>query len=136
MAISHAGTARQLDVAQGQVAHALVADLAIEDGADEHLARVRLERVEVDVPAAQAGPVAGERRQPVGVDEDAAALHLGDEPDDPRQATVGAGHGDDVVDSSDRRAAGIEQRQPHHAEGVDQLPGHRPEAIAPNRRAA
>ena len=97
---------------------------------------MRPERVEVDVPAAQARPVTGEGGQPVGVDEDAPALHLGDEPDDPRQATVGAGHGDDVVNPSDRRAAGVEQRQPHHAERVDELPGHRHEAIAPNRRAA
>ena len=84
--------------------------------------------MEVDVPAAQPGAVAGESRQAIGVDEDAAALHLGDEPDDSGQAPAGAGHDDDVVDSSDRRAAGIEQRQPHHAEGVDQLPGHPPEA--------
>ena len=41
---------------------------------------------------------------------------------------LGAGHGDDVVDPSDRRAAGIEQRQSHHAEGVDELGGHRTEA--------
>ena len=89
MAISQAEPLGSSTVAQGDVAHGLVADLAIDDGADEHLAGVRLERVEVDVPAAQPRPVAVERGQPVGVDEDAAALHFGDEADDPRQPPVG-----------------------------------------------
>ena len=79
-----------VDGAQADVADGLVADLAVDHvGADEHLARPRLERVEVDVPAAQPGAVAAELGDPVGVDEDPPPLALGDEADDARRLARG-----------------------------------------------
>ncbi len=125
MAISHDFPRVVLDGAQADVADGLAADLAVDDvGADQHLARLRLERVEVDVPAAQPGAVAGELGDPVGVDEDPAALALGDESDDARQRARPTGHGDDVLDPADRRPTGVEQRQAHHPERVDQVASH------------
>ena len=60
---------------QGDVADRLVADARVDEvAADEDLAAVRLERLEVDVPAAQPGAVAVQGAEPVGVDEDLAPL--------------------------------------------------------------
>ena len=115
----------------GDVADGLVADLAVDQlGTDQHLAGPRLERVEVDVPAAQPGAVAVEVGDSVGVDEDPAALAVGDEADDAwcdRLTFVAARparNHHDVFESSDLSAAGIEEREPHHPECVDQLTGH------------
>ena len=94
----------------------LVADLAVDQvGADQHLAGARLERVEVDVPAAQARAVAVELGDPVGVDEDPPPLAAGDEPDDAAGsaalvATHAARDDDEVFDRADLGATGVEQR--------------------------
>ena len=78
--------ARVVDGAQADVADRLVADAAVEQvGADEDLTGLGLERVEVDVPALQAGAVARQFGDAVGVDEDSPPLAFGDEPDDARR---------------------------------------------------
>ncbi len=120
-----------VDLGQADVADGLVADAAVDHRLpDEHLTGSRLERVEIDVPAAQAQPVAAQLGQPVGVDEDAPALALGDEADDSRRLTRTPGDGDDVLDPADLGAGRVEQRQPHDSKGVDQLAGHAPEPTA------
>ena len=48
----------------------------------------------------------------------------GDEADDAGRMPPAAGDDDDVVDPADRRATGVEQRQAHHPERVDQLACH------------
>ena len=102
---------------QGDVADRLVADLAVDQMlADQHLARAGLERVEVDVPAPQTSAIAVERGDPVGIDEDAAALTARHESDDAgRDGRVAALAGtarddDDVVEATDLGAGGVEQR--------------------------
>ena len=125
MASCHHDLAPVATLAHGDVADRLVADAPIDDVApDEHLARLRLERVEVDVPAAQANAVAVDPGEPAGVDEDAAALAGGDETEHSRRHTGAAGDDDDVVEPTDRRTAGIEQRQAHDSERVDQIACH------------
>ena len=120
-----AAALRVVDRAQGDVADRLVADPLVDDVApDEDLAGPRLERVEVDVPAAQAQPVALQVGEAVGVDEDPPPLALGDEADDPRRLARRGRDGDDVLDAADRRAPCVKQRQPHDAERLDQLAGH------------
>ena len=78
----------------------------------KRLAGARLERVQVDVPAPQTHTVAVEVGDAGGVDEDAAVLAAGDEPDDPwwMSAAHAAGNDDDVLDLADLRSAGVEQR--------------------------
>ena len=106
------GAARALDGLQPDVADRLVADALVDDvGAEQHLAGVAVEGVEVEVPAAQADAVVAELGDAVGVDEDAPPLALGDEAGDPRRGTRQRRHGDDVLDAPDGRAAGVEQRQ-------------------------
>ncbi len=110
---------------EGDVADCLVVDLAIDQvGPDEHFARARLERVEVDVPAPQPGAVTGQLTDPLGVDEDPPPLTFGDEADDPWRVARTAAHDHHVLDPSDRRASRVEQREPHDPEGIDQLTGH------------
>ena len=138
------GRAGVVLAAKGDVADGLVADVPVDQlGADQHLARPGLERVEVDVPAAQPGAVAVELGDTVRVHEDPPPLAAGDESDDARRnrrfrALAGAtGDGDDVLDSPDRCSTCVEQRQPHHPECVDQLTGHArrlPTAPGPNVR--
>ena len=112
------------DVADRLVAGPLVDDVL----ADQHFAGPGLERVEVDVPAAQPGAVAVDLGDPMGVDEDAPTLAVGDEPDDAWRGAGPTGNGDDVGDPADGGAAGVQQRQPHHAECVDEVTGHAAEA--------
>ena len=109
----------------GDIADRLVADLAIDDVApDQHLAGLWLERVEVDVPAAQAGAVAVDPRQAGGVDEDPPALTGGDEAEHTWSDTGATRNDDDVVEATDGRTTCIEQRQAHDSERVDQLACH------------
>ena len=90
------------DRPQGDVADGLVAELAVDHRlTDEDLAGTRLERVEVDVPAAQPEAVAAQLGQPAGVDEDAPALALGDEADHAGRLTGTPGDGHDVLDPPD-----------------------------------
>ena len=98
--------------------------LSMHVAADEDLAGPGLERVEVDVPAAQAGTVAVEAADAGGVDEDAPALAGGDEAEDAGRAAVRAGDDDDVVEPADGVAAGVEQGQAHHPERVDEVACH------------
>ncbi len=113
----------------------LVADLLVDDvAADQQLARARLERVEVDVPTAQAGAFAVERGDAGAVDEDAPTLAGGDEPEHPWCATAMAGNDDDVVEPADGGTARVEQRQAHDAKCVDQLPCHAGKATPHLRR--
>ena len=119
------GAPRALDGLQPDVADRLVVDPLVDDlGAEQHLAGVAVEGVEVEVPAAQPDAVVAELGDAVGVDEDAPALALGDEPGDPRRGPGERRHGDDVLDAPDGRAGGVEQRQAHDAERPDQLAGH------------
>ncbi len=68
--------------------------------------------------------LAVERRDAMGVDEDAASLAARDEAQDPRGiVTVGRGE-HDVFDASDRRAVSVLQRQASHAERVDEVARH------------
>ena len=60
----------------------------------------------------------------VGVDEDPPALAGGDEAEHARGDAGAAGNDDDVVEPADGRAAGVEQRQAHDPERVDQLACH------------
>ncbi len=115
---------------QADVADALTAlDLLIDDlVADQRLAGAWLERVEVDVPAPEPDAVAVEFGDPRRVDEDPAMLTGGDEPGDTRRLADSAGHDDDVLDLADLGAAGVEQRQAHHPERVDQLACHAAQA--------
>ena len=88
--------------AQGDVADGLVADFLVEHVApDEQLARLGLERVEIDVPAAQARAVAVDRAEPGAVDEDAPALAGGDVSDDTWRGAGARGHDHDVFDATD-----------------------------------
>ena len=71
--------------AQGHVGHHFVSHLLVDDvGAQQALAFLGLERVEVDVPTAQAGARIVEGRHTVGVHEDAAALAAGNKAQHPR----------------------------------------------------
>ena len=127
LAISHECPTVVPDGAQADVADGLVADLAVDDvAADQHLARLRLERVEVDVPAAQPGAVAGEAGDPVGVDEDPAALALGDEPDDAAGASRPGRPGTATMSWIRPIVAppASSSGKPHHPEGVDEIAGH------------
>ena len=114
-----------VDLAQADVGHGLVADLAVDHVlADEELAGHRLERVEVEVPAAQAGAVAAELGDAVGVDEDPSSLAPGDEADDARRFARSTRDSDEVVHPADLRAARVEQGQAHHPERVDEFASH------------
>ena len=114
-----------LDLAQADVADGLAAHGAVDDfGRDQLLAGPALERVQVDVPAAQPDAVvvdAGDARR---VDEDPPALAAGDEPDDPWRSAGSARHDHDVDDLADLGATGVEQGQAHHPECVDHLACH------------
>ena len=116
---------------QRDVADGFVADLAVDQFAtDQDFTGAGLERVEIDVPAAQPCPVAVEVGDAVGAHEDPAPLTVGDEARPPRgdrglAALAGSTRDDhDVFDPADVGAAGIEQRQPHHPERIDQVSGH------------
>ena len=125
MATSHDVVPPRVDGAQADVGHRLVADLAVDHVlADEELPGHRLERVEVEVPAAQAGTVALEVGDAVGVDEDPSSLTLGDEPHDAWGFARPAGHGDQVMHPTDLCASRVEQGQAHHAERVDEFASH------------
>ena len=103
----------------------LVADRPVDQvGADQCFAGTRLERVEIDVPAPQPGPVAVEFGDPSGVDEDPAALAGGHEPDHAGRLAGSARHDDEILDLADLGPAGVEQRQAHHPKRVDQLACH------------
>ena len=111
--------------AEGDVAHGLVADVLVDQlGTDQHLARAWLERVEVDVPAPQARAVTVELGDASRVDEDPAALARRHEAEDPRRVAGATWHDDKILDLADRSATGVEQRQAHHPERVDQLACH------------
>ena len=114
-----------VDLAQADVGHGLVADLAVDHVlADEELAGHRLERVEVEVPAAQPGAVAAELGDAVGVDEDPSSLAPGDEADDAWRFARSTRDGDEVVHPADLGAARVEQGQAHHPERVDEFASH------------
>ena len=98
---------------------------------DQLLARASLERVQVDVPAAQPNPVVVDAGDAGRVDEDPPALAAGDEPDDPWRSAGAARDDDDVDDLADLGAAGVEQGQAHHPECVDHLACHAGEATRP-----
>src|SRR4029079_19439038 len=101
------------------------ADLAVDDvAADQDLAGLDLERVQVDVPAAQARSVAVAGGDAVGADEDAATLAGGDETQHTWSDARAARDHDDVVEPADRRAACIAPRQAHDRERVDELACH------------
>lgn len=91
---------------------------------DQHFARLGLERVEVDVPAAQAGAVAVDPCQPVRIDEDPPPLAGGDESEHTWGDTGATGNDHDVVESADGRTTGVEQRQAHDSKCVDQVACH------------
>ena len=59
-----------------------------------------------------------------GVDEDPPALAGGDESEYTRGDARAAGDDDDVVEPADGRTTGVEQRQAHDSERVDQLACH------------
>src|SRR5690606_19782125 len=111
---------------QADVAHSLaVRELPVDQlGADQGLAGPRLERVEVEVPAAQPHTLAVELGDATGADEDPAPLAGRDEADHAWRPPGAAGDDDDVLDLADLGPARVEQGQPHHPEGVDQLPCH------------
>ena len=111
---------------QRDVAHRLVADSPVDHlAADQHLTRPWLERVQIDVPAAQPRSLAVERADAVGVDEDAPPLARRDEPDDLGQrAPALPRNDDDVLEPADRAPASVEQWQAHHPECVDQIACH------------
>ena len=114
-----------LDLTQADVADRLAAHGAVDDlGRDQLLARAALERVQVDVPAAQPHTVVVDAGDACRVDEDPAALAAGDEPDDPGRGAGTAGHDHDVDDLADLGAAGVEQGQAYHPECVDHLACH------------
>ena len=111
--------------AEGDIAHGLVAHPAVDQVAtDEQLTAAHLERVEVDVPAAQAGTLAVERPDAADVDEDPPALAEGDEAEHSRGGALLGRHDDDVLEPADGRSAGVEQWQAHHPERVDEIAGH------------
>ncbi len=111
--------------AHGDIADCLVADLAIDDVAsDQHLTGLGLERIEVDVPAAQARAVAVDPGEAIGVDEDPSALTGGDESEHSWGDAGAAGNDDDVVEAADGCTTGVEQRQAHDSKRVDQLACH------------
>ena len=90
-----------------------------------------LERVQIDVPAAQADAVVVDPGDPRRVDEDPPALAAGDETDDPGRGAGATGHDDDVDDLADLGPAGVEQWQAHHPECVDHLACHTGETTRP-----
>ena len=113
------------DLDQADVADRLAADVAVDQlGRDQRLAGAALERVQVEVPAAQPDAVVVEPGDTGGVDEDLAALAGGDEPDDAGRRARPAGHEHDVGDLADLGSAGVEQRQTHHPECVDDVACH------------
>ena len=94
----------------GEVADRLVVDAPVDEVApDEDLAGAGLERVEVDVPAAQAGTLGVEGGDAAGVDEDPAPLAGGDEPEHTGDSASCGGDEHDVVEPPDRGPARVEQ---------------------------
>ena len=94
---------------QRHVAHRLVAHATVDEvTADEDLPGLRLERIEVDVPAAQPCAVAVEGADAPGVHEDPAALAHGDEAQYSRRAARLAGDDHDVLEPTDGRPTGVE----------------------------
>ena len=113
---------QQRDVADGLVAESLVDQVP----ADQDLAGLGLERVDVQVPGAQPGAVAVELGDAVGVDEDPAPLDGRHEPDDLGRLAARRRQEHDVFDLADGGTVGREQGQAHHPERVHEVAGHAP----------
>ena len=114
-----------VDGAQGDVADRLVADLAVEDVlADQQLAGRLLERMQVEVPAAQPRAVAVDVAMRAALTKMRRRWLVATKPTHPWCRTGVRGHDHDVLDATDRRPAGVEQRQPHHPKRVDEIASH------------
>ncbi len=119
-----AGNKTERNIADGFFAYPLVENVF----ANEPFAGARVERVQVDVPAFEPGARVVERPNARGAHENAAALAAGYKPKDAGGLGGAARNHNDVVNLADGGAARIQQGQPHHAEGINELADHTCEA--------
>jgi hypothetical protein len=115
---------------QGDVHHDLVTDALAEELVHEQLAGAGAEMAQVDGASPQDHPGRADARDPPGVHEDPATLHVGDEPEHARRLLAERRREHDVVDPADDRATLVVERQPHQAAGEDTLGAHREQGIA------
>jgi hypothetical protein len=109
---------------QGDVADRLVAESAVDQVfADQHLAALGLEGVDIDVPRPHARPVVVEI-DAADIDENPPSLTGRDKTDHSRRVTAASGHHDDVLQPTDGGTVGIQQRQAHDAKRVYEVAGH------------
>jgi hypothetical protein len=111
--------------AEGEVVDDLATgELAVEQRPGEELAWAELEGAEVDGRALEADAELVELAHPSDAHEDPAALDGGDEAEHTGCDRPVRRDEHDVVDPSDRRAVGIEERQPHDPRCVDERRRH------------